>query len=163
MNHKKYYFLMIFHHHHVVSLARISLTLSRHFSLSFIVSGTSSGLHPISSHCCWMYVRAGRPAFAQPYVGVHRSTSLMIMIFSHTLLYNTQGNGKERETSKEKLNFFLTKEIKFLFWGFKMMASEPFIPKQKLMIYRKIEVSKWWHKNHLYQSKNWWFTEKLQV
>ena len=24
-----------------------------------------------------MYVRAGRPAFAQPYVGVHRSTSLM--------------------------------------------------------------------------------------
>ena len=24
-----------------------------------------------------MYVRAGRPAFAWPYVGVHRSTSLM--------------------------------------------------------------------------------------
>ena len=24
-----------------------------------------------------MYVRAGRPAFARPYVGVHRSTSLM--------------------------------------------------------------------------------------
>ena len=27
-------------------------------------------------HIC-MYVRAGRPAFARPYVGVHRSTSLM--------------------------------------------------------------------------------------
>ena len=58
-------------------LARISLTLSRHFSLSFIASGRSSGLHPISSHCCCMYVQAGRPAFARPYVRVHRSTSLM--------------------------------------------------------------------------------------
>ena len=65
------------HHHHVVPQARISLTLSRHFSLSFIVSGRSSGLHPVSSHSCCMYVRAGRPAFARPYVGVHRSTSLM--------------------------------------------------------------------------------------
>ena len=64
-------------HHHVVPLARISLTLSRHFSLSFIASGRSSGLHPVSSHSCCMYVRAGRPAFARPYVGVHWSTSLM--------------------------------------------------------------------------------------
>ena len=58
-------------------LAWISLTLSHHFSLLFITSGRSSGLHPVSSHSCWMYVRAGHPAFAQPYVGVHRSTSLM--------------------------------------------------------------------------------------
>ena len=65
------------HHHHVVPPARISLTLSRHFSLLFIASGRSSGLHPVSSHSCCMYVRAGRPAFAWPYVGVHRSTSLM--------------------------------------------------------------------------------------
>ena len=57
--------------------ARISLTLSRHSSLSFIPSGRSSGLHPVSSQSCCMYVRAGRPAFARPYVGVHRSTSLM--------------------------------------------------------------------------------------
>ena len=56
--------------------ARISLTISRHFSLSFIASGRSSGLHPVSSHSCCMYVRAGRPAFAWPYVGVHSSTSL---------------------------------------------------------------------------------------
>ena len=65
------------HHHQVVPPARISLTLSRHFFLSFIAFGRSSGLHPVSSHYCCMYVRAGRPAFAWPYVGVHRSTSLM--------------------------------------------------------------------------------------
>ena len=58
-------------------LARISLTLSRHFSLSFIASGRSSGLHPVSSHSCWMYVWASHPAFTRPYVGVHRSTSHM--------------------------------------------------------------------------------------
>ena len=65
------------HHHDVVPLAQISLTLSRHFSQTFIASGRSSGLHPVSSHSCCMYVRAGRPAFAWPYVWVHRSTSLM--------------------------------------------------------------------------------------
>ena len=64
-------------YHHVVPQARISLTLSRHFSLSFIASGRSSGLHLVSSHSCCMYQRAGRPAFARPYVGVHKSTSLM--------------------------------------------------------------------------------------
>ena len=69
--------LNIYHHHHVVRVARISLTLSRHFSLSFITSGRSSGQHPVSSHSCWMYVRASRPAFARPCVGVHKSTSLM--------------------------------------------------------------------------------------
>ena len=57
--------------------AWISLTLSRHFSQLFIAFGRSSGLHPVSSHSCCMYVRAGRPAFAWPYAGVHRSTSLM--------------------------------------------------------------------------------------
>ena len=65
------------HHHHVVPLARISLTLSRHFSLSSVAFGWSSGLHSVPSHSCCMYVRAGLPAFARPYVGVHRSTSLM--------------------------------------------------------------------------------------
>ena len=65
------------HHHHVALLARISLTLSRHSSLSFIALGRSSGQHPVSSHSCWMYVRAGRPAFARPCVRVHKSTSLM--------------------------------------------------------------------------------------
>ena len=57
------------HHDHVMPLARISLTLSRHFSLSFIPSGRSSGLPPVSSHSCFMYVLAGRPAFARPFWG----------------------------------------------------------------------------------------------
>ena len=64
-------------YHHVMPLAQISLPLSRHFSLSFIASGKSSKLLPVSSQSCCMYVRAGRPAFARPYEGVHRSTSLM--------------------------------------------------------------------------------------
>ena len=63
-------------HHHHVRPARISLTLSLYASLSFITSGRSPGLHPVSSHSCCMYVRAGRPAFDWPYAGVHRSTLL---------------------------------------------------------------------------------------
>ena len=52
------------HHHDVVLPARISLILSRHFSLSFIASDRYSGLHPVSSQSCCMYVRAGHPATA---------------------------------------------------------------------------------------------------
>ena len=71
-------FIYIYHYdHHIALVARISLTLSRHSSLSFIALGRSSGQHPVSSHSCWMYVRAGRPAFARPCVGIHKSTSLM--------------------------------------------------------------------------------------
>ena len=72
------YKLYIYHrHHNIVPPARISLTLSRHFSISFIASGRSSGLHPVSSQSCCMYVRAGRPAFARPCEGVHWSTTLI--------------------------------------------------------------------------------------
>ena len=67
----------MFTNHIYLIIIIISLTLSRHFSLLFIASGRSSGLYPVSSHSCWMYVRAGRPAFALPCVGVHWSTSLM--------------------------------------------------------------------------------------
>ena len=70
-----------YHHHHVVPLARISLTLPHHFSLSFITSGRSSGLHPVSSHSCCMYFRAGRHTFAWPYAGFHRCKSLMSSSF----------------------------------------------------------------------------------
>ena len=63
--------------HHVALSARISLTLFRHPSLSSIASGWSSGLHPVSAQSCCMYVRAGRPAFAHLYEGVHWSISLM--------------------------------------------------------------------------------------
>ena len=58
-------------HHHIALVARISLTLSRHSSLSFIALGRSSGQHPVSSHSCWMYVRAGCPAFARPCYNKH--------------------------------------------------------------------------------------------
>ena len=67
------YIYIYIYHHHVLLLARISMTLSRHFSLSFVTSSRSSGLRPLSSHTCCMYVQAGRPAFVE----VHRSTSLM--------------------------------------------------------------------------------------
>ena len=70
-------YIYIYHHHHIALVARISLTLSRHSSLSYIALGRSSGQYPVSSHSCWMYVRAGRPAFARPCVGIHKSTSLM--------------------------------------------------------------------------------------
>ena len=76
-----YVSFIIYHHHHIMLAARISLTLSRHSSLSFIAPGRSSGQHPISSHSCWMYVRAGRPAFARPCVGVHKSASLTSSAF----------------------------------------------------------------------------------
>ena len=66
------------HHYHVVLSARISLTLFRHPSLSPIASGKSSIQHPVSAQICSMLVRAGRPAFARPCDGVHRSRSLMI-------------------------------------------------------------------------------------
>ena len=75
-------YIYIYIYIYIVPPARISLTPSRHFSLSFIAFGRSSGLHPVSSHSCCMYIRAGRASFARPYVGVHRSTSLM----SSTLL-----------------------------------------------------------------------------
>ena len=71
----------IYIYHHVVPLAQISLTLSRYFSLSFIVSGTSLGLHPVSSHSCCMYVLAGRPTFAWPYAGSIGVRHLYIYIY----------------------------------------------------------------------------------
>ena len=80
----------ISHHHYVVPQARIPLTLSRHFSLSFIASGKSSGLHSVSSHSCCMYFRTGRPVFARPFVGVHRRTSLMSSWLDHCIYYHSE-------------------------------------------------------------------------
>ena len=47
-----YIYIHHHHHHHLALVARISLTLSRHSSLSFIALGRSSGQHPVSSHSC---------------------------------------------------------------------------------------------------------------
>ena len=72
---------MLLHHHrfyhHVAPPARISLTLSRHSSLSSIASDWSSRIHPVLAQSCCMYVLAGRLAFARPCVRVHRNISLM--------------------------------------------------------------------------------------
>ena len=66
------------HHHYLVPLsARIILTLSHHISLLSIASDRSSRLHPVSAQSFCMKVLAGRPAFARPCEGVHRSISLM--------------------------------------------------------------------------------------
>ena len=68
-----YIYIYIYHHHHVVPPAGypwLSLATSPYHSSPL------EGL-PVSSHSCCMWVRAGHPAFAWPYVGVHRSTSLM--------------------------------------------------------------------------------------
>ena len=65
------------HHHHVMLSAQISQTLSHYPSQSSIASGRSSGIHPVSTQSCCMYVRTGRPAFARPCEGALRSTSLM--------------------------------------------------------------------------------------
>ena len=66
--------IYIYHHHHVLPLAQISLTLPRLFSLSLIVSGKSSGLHPVSSHSC---CSSWSSCFCSVICGVHRSTSLI--------------------------------------------------------------------------------------
>ena len=65
------------HHHHVPPLARISLTISRHLSLSSIAPRRSSRLYPVSAQSCCRWGLAGHPAFARPREGVHRSTSLI--------------------------------------------------------------------------------------
>ena len=82
-------------------LARISLNLFRHFSLSFITSGRSSGPHPASSHSCWMYVRAGHPAFSRSYVGVHLESGQIFYGVRET-------DGDKRRWRERKLTAILT-------------------------------------------------------
>ena len=68
-----------------------------------MASGRSSGLHPVSSHSCCMYVLAGHPAFAWPYVGVHRSSSLMLLQDKFTYL------GSSVSSTKKDIDTRLTK------------------------------------------------------
>ena len=63
--------------YNVTPSARMSLTLSHHPSLSSIASGRYSGQHPVQAQSCYIQVLAGRPVFACPCEGVHRSKSLM--------------------------------------------------------------------------------------
>ena len=62
------------HHHRVVPLTWISLTLSRHSSLSFITFGQSFRLHPVSVQDKSL---AGRPTLARPCEGVQKRTLLV--------------------------------------------------------------------------------------
>ena len=65
------------HHQQVTQQARIYLTLSRHSSLSFIVSMRFSRLHPVVQSCR-RYILLSRPTLACPCEGVHRSSSLLL-------------------------------------------------------------------------------------
>ena len=92
------------HHHHVVPPARISLTVSPQFSLSFIASGRSSGLHPVSSQSCCMYVRGSRPAFARPckYLRI-----LETNFIKQAEMKKKKKNNKQKKTQKNKLKSIL--------------------------------------------------------
>ena len=61
-----------------MQLTWISLTLSRHSSLSSIAPGRSSSRHPVSIQSCCRYVLLGHPTLACPCEGVHKRMSLMI-------------------------------------------------------------------------------------
>ena len=76
------YVLLLFlfsnhHHHHLVLLARITLTIFCHPSLSSITPGMFSRQRPISTQSCCIQVLAGCLVFARPCEGVHMSMSLM--------------------------------------------------------------------------------------
>ena len=72
-----YIYIYIYTYHHVTPPAWISLTLSRHYSLSFIAPDRSSRLHSVSAQSCCISVLARHPAFPRPYEGVYMRTSLM--------------------------------------------------------------------------------------
>ena len=76
-----YIYIYIYTHTHISPSSchaiTISLTLSHQLSQLSIASNRSSGLHPVSTQSYCMYVQAGRPAFAQPGEGVHKSKSHM--------------------------------------------------------------------------------------
>ena len=120
------------HHHHIALVARISLTLSRHSSLSFIALGRSSGQHPVSSHSCWMYVRAGRPAFARPCVGIHKSTSLMIS--SLLGLYQVVALDRVQSMGQIKLNCIFI--LKWIVWNRTVLIF-------KILIHTQLNWLKW--------------------
>ena len=71
------YIYIYIYHHHVAPSARISLTLSHLPSLSSLYYQQVIRAKSVSTQYCCIKVRAGRPAFARPYEGVHKSTSLM--------------------------------------------------------------------------------------
>ena len=67
---------LIIYYHYTSLLTRISLTFSRHPSLSSIASRWSSRQHSVSVQRCCRYVRVSRPIHKRPCEGVHKRTSL---------------------------------------------------------------------------------------
>ena len=67
--------------YHDVPLSWISLTLSRHSSLSSTPSGRSSRLHPVTVQSCCRKVLAGRQTLTHPCGEVYKRTSLMSSSF----------------------------------------------------------------------------------
>ena len=66
--------LYIYYHHHVMPQARISLTSSHHFSLSFIASGMSQGCNPythIAAVCMFELVLLLLNGHMRRLIGVH--------------------------------------------------------------------------------------------
>ena len=61
----------------VTQLARISLILSCHSSLSSITPGKSCRLYPVSIQSCCRFVLLGRPTLARPCEEVYRGTFLI--------------------------------------------------------------------------------------
>ena len=67
-----YIYTYIRHHHYIMLLAWLSLTLSRHPSLSSIAPSKSPRLHPMSVQSCNWLGLVGRPTPARPCEVVHR-------------------------------------------------------------------------------------------
>ena len=76
----------IYHHHHIALVARISLTLSRHSSLSFIALGRSSGQHPVSSPCHY-YLNSLVPKWPRSYWLTHVLIGSYGLILNHVCSY----------------------------------------------------------------------------
>ena len=115
------------HHHHVVPPAWISLTLSRYFSLSFITSGRLSGLHPVSSHSCCMYVELAvllLLGYMRGSIGVHH-----LLLYTHLQHHNdtiikTQWQRQTLEVFFNKiLPLTLLQGFEKVVWGFTVRGS----------------------------------------
>ena len=91
------YIYIYHHHHHVVLVAQISLTLTRHSSLSFIALGRSSGQHPVVEFffcpivcvCVYIYIYIYIyiVLFLSNCICVCVCVCIYIYIYTHTHIY----------------------------------------------------------------------------
>ena len=96
-----------------------------------------------------MYVRAGRPAFARPYVGVHRSTSLM----SSSLLLQQCANYLYYIEIFDKWNYYYLMG--------KLKTTKLFVKKSALMMRLKIKLPSNYSLTNQVCNRIWlWITHK---